>query len=226
MTTDPNILETASELSGSNTDRVYDEILRRIVEGELSEGTAIKGATIAKELGVSRTPVAQAIARLTAEGVLTQELNHRAIVAAGAERWFVNLHEVRVLLEPPAAAMAAGKLSPDSLQHLNALARCYESESNWESRREAAFRLDITLHTSIAQESGNLMIRSIVDKCMSFKRFAYRVPDDRPERLDRSHQEHLEILDAVQRGDADMASTAMLFHLRSTFRDLPNSHFV
>lgn len=221
-----SILETASEQSGSSVDLAYDEILRRIVSGELREGEPVKGALIAKEMGVSRTPVVQAIARLSSEGVLNQELNRRAIVAAGAERWFVSLHEVRILLEPAAAAAAAGRLSLTTRKELNEVARQYEAEADWEKRREKAYRLDFALHTAIAEQSGNLMIRSIIARCMSFKRFAYRIPNDLPERLDRSHREHLEILQAVEAGDSETAHAAMLFHLRSTFRDLPNERVV
>ena len=221
-----SILETASEKSGSSVDLAYDELLRRIVSGELREGEPVKGAAIAKEMGLSRTPVVQAISRLNSEGVLRQELNQRATVAAGAERWFVSLHEVRILLEPQSASAAAGNLSTDNLNTLNQLAREFEAETHWEARREAAYRLDFALHTAIADACGNLMIRSIIDKCMSFKRFAYRVPNDLPERLERSHREHLEILHAVEQGDSDTAAAAMLFHLRSTFRDLPNDHVV
>ena len=219
-------METASEQSGSSVDLAYDELLRRIVSGELHEGEPIKGALIAKEMGLSRTPVVQAISLLTSEGVLKQEMNRRAIVAAGADRWFVNLHEVRILLEPTAAQQAAGKLDGETINTLNELVSQFESVTAWGDRREAAYRLDFALHTAIAVHSGNLMIRSIVDKCMSFKRFAYRIPNDIPERLDRSHREHIEILQAVANGNAETAYAAMLFHLRSTFRDLPNTRVV
>jgi len=226
MSTISTTLETASKQSGSSVDLAYDEILRRIVCGDLREGEPVKGALIAKEMGLGRTPVVQAIAMLSSEGVLTQELNRRAIVAAGAEGWLVSLHEVRVLLEPSIAATAAGKLSKDALLELKELARKFEAEPDWEARREAAYRLDFALHTAIANVSSNLMIRSIIDKCMSFKRFAYRVPNDLPERLERSHREHLEIMQALEQGDAETAEAAMLFHLRSTFRDLPNDQVV
>lgn len=220
------IMATASEQSGSSVDLAYDEILRRIVSGKLREGEPIRGALIAKEMGLSRTPVIQAISRLTSEGVLNQELNRRAIVAAGAERWFVSLHEVRILLEPAAAKQAAGKLTAENLQILHEFAEQFEAESQWDARREAAYRLDFALHTTIADHCQNLMIRSIIDKCMSFKRFAYRIPNDMPERLERSHREHRDILQAIEDGDKEMAHASMLFHLRSTFRDLPNTHVV
>ena len=226
MITSESIMKTASEQSGSSVDIAYDELLKRIVNGDLREGEPIKGAVIARELGLSRTPVVQAISKLTSEGLLNQELNRRAIVAAGAERWFVSLHEVRILIEPAAASEAAGGLAPETLLMLRQLAREFEAESDWDQRREAAYRFDLALHTSIADHCGNLMIRSIIDKCMSFKRFAYRVPNEVPERLDRSHREHLEILNAIECGDGATAQAAMLFHLRSTFRDLPDAHVI
>ena len=204
----------------SSVDVAYDEILQRIVSGEIREGEPIRGSALAKKLGLSRTPVIQAINRLSSTGLLKQELNHRATVASGAERWFISLHEVRILLEPHAAGVAAHNLSPEALSQLRSLANEFERQDQVTEQREAAFRFDHALHTTIAEASGNLMIQTIVHQCMSFKRFAYRIPNDPPERLLRSHGEHLEILRALQEKDSDTASAAMLFHLRSTFRGL------
>jgi DNA-binding GntR family transcriptional regulator len=209
----------------STVDVVYDEILGRIVRGELEVGNPIKGACVASELGTSRTPVAKAIERLCTEGLLSQEHNHRAVVAAGAERWFMNLHAVRILLEPSAAAAAAGSLKQPVLQRLRSLAETFDQRKET-TRREAAFQFDHELHVSIADASGNLLMKSIIRKCMSYKRFAYNNPNDPIERLERSHREHLEILLAIEHGDRDMASAAMSFHLRSTVATLPESHVV
>lgn len=220
------LTESTTNPSGSSVDIAYDEILRQIVTGELREGEPIKGSVLADSLGLSRTPVVQAISRLCAAGLLKQELNHRATVAVGAERWFMSLHEVRILLEPQAARAAAGAMSSEAIEHLHELAKEFEGESDFEKQRQAAFRLDYALHIAIAEASNNLMIQSIVQQCMSFKRFAYRVPNDPPERLARSHREHLEILRAIEQRDAETAAAAMLFHLRSTFREPPDTHVV
>lgn len=209
----------------SNVDLAYEEILRRIVGGELRVGTPIKSAGFAKELGTSRTPVMQAIAMLCSEGLLTQQPNYRAVVAEGAENWLISLHEVRLLLEPVAAHQAAGAMPQAKLQALDSLVQCFENAKP-AAQREAAFQLDHELHTSIADAVGNLMIRSIIHKCMSYKKFAYRVPNDPPARLQRAHREHLEILNALRRGDKEMAAAAMRFHLQSTIRDLPDRHVV
>ena len=178
----------------SSVDSAHDAILKQIVTGELKEGEPVKGSVLAKTLGLSRTPVTQAIERLCSEGLLTQELNHRATVAVGAERWFMSLHEVRILLEPHAAQVAARSFPAEYVKRLHALADDFEGESDTQRQREFAFQLDHALHTSIAEASGNLMIQSIIQRCMSFKRFAYLIPNDPPERLSRSHGEHLEIL--------------------------------
>lgn len=218
--------EAAVGFPSSSVDIAYDEILKRIVTGKLREGEPVKGSVLARSLELSRTPVVQAINRLCAAGILEQQLNHRATVATGAEQWFMSLHEVRILLEPQAARAATGTLDSEGITKLNALASRFERESEFEKKREAAFHFDHELHTSIARASGNLMIQSIIQQCMGFKRFAYRVPNDTPERLDRSHREHLEIIRAIEKQDGETASAAMLFHLRSTSRDLPNTHVV
>ncbi len=218
--------EGTGDQSVSSADFVYEEILKRIVQGVLREGSPLRGSTIAAELGVSRTPVAQAIARLVAEGVLNQELNHRAIVATGAERWFISVHEVRILLEPAAAAASAGSVPAEQLEKLEGLSEAVNLDADSSQLRDAAFRFDHALHNAIAECSGNLLLKSIIQKCMSFKRFAYRVPNDPLERLTRSHHEHLQILKALKHGDSEFASSAMLLHLRSTVSELPDHHVV
>src|SRR5262249_26115372 len=73
----------------SRVDEVYHQILAQIVRGELSGGTELKSTHLAARLGVSRTPVVQALARLIADGIVTQRMNMRAVVRPGAENWLV-----------------------------------------------------------------------------------------------------------------------------------------
>ncbi|MBL8829510.1 MAG: GntR family transcriptional regulator, partial [Planctomycetaceae bacterium] len=102
----------------SLVDNVYEQILLQIVRGELKGGTELKSTVLASQLGVSRTPVVQALQRLTADGIVSQELNKRAIVREGAENWLVEMHELRELLEPAAAAQAAIHIKDEDLARL------------------------------------------------------------------------------------------------------------
>ncbi|MBU6178443.1 MAG: GntR family transcriptional regulator, partial [Verrucomicrobia bacterium] len=94
----------------SLADEAHDRILLTIIRGELTAGTELKTTKLSEMLGMSRTPVMQALSRLTADGIVNQSLNQRATVRPGSENWLVDLHQVRQLLEPEAAGACVGRI--------------------------------------------------------------------------------------------------------------------
>jgi DNA-binding GntR family transcriptional regulator len=198
----------------SRVDEVYQQILLQILRGELPGGTEIKSTQIAQQLGLSRTPVVQALQRLAADGIVTLELNKRAVVRPGAENWLVELHELRELLEPAAAARAAGKLTAADLVELEELAATARphSHDDWPA---VAQRFDFALHLRIADYAGNFALRQTLHKIWTFKRLSYLAAPEPAESLERGHSEHLALLAALKAGDKDTARAAMMFHLRS-----------
>jgi DNA-binding GntR family transcriptional regulator len=210
----------------SRVDEVYEGILLRIVRGEIPAGTPLKSTQIARELGLSRTPVVQALQRLAADGIVLLELNKRAVVRPGAEKWLVEIHEMRELLEPHAAALAAERITPDELARLEALAAAAAPRADhaWAS---AAQGFDFALHLTIAEASGNFVLAEAIRKCWGFKRLSYAAADDEPhEVLDKGYHEHLAILDALRLHDPLNARAAMLLHLRSAARLRPAATIV
>lgn len=213
----------------SRVDEVYDQILLRIIRGELKGGTELKSTVIAEDLGLSRTPVVQALQRLAADGIVHLEMNKRAVVRPGAENWLVEVHELRELLEPHAATLAAEQITPEALQMLSDLADAAQPPANYEKNEswmEAAWQFDYALHLSIAESCGNLPLAAALKKCWSFKRLSYLAMPEKPEVLAKGYHEHLAILDALKAKDGDTASAAMLFHLRSAGALRPASHIV
>lgn len=198
----------------SRVDEVYEQVLLRIVRGELKAGTELKSTQIAQQLGLSRTPVVQALQRLAADGIVTLEMNKRAVVRPGAENWLVELHELRELLEPAAAARAAGNITPEDLGRLDRLAADAKphSSENWPA---AAQRFDFALHLAIADHSGNFALAETIRKIWTFKRISYLAIPEPAETLEKGYAEHLALLAALKARDAETARAAMLFHLRS-----------
>jgi DNA-binding GntR family transcriptional regulator len=193
--------------------RVYRQILARIVRGELPGGSELKSTRLAAELRVSRTPVVQAIARLLADGIVTQRMNMRAIVRPGAENWLVEVHELRLLLEPAAAARAAREMPTDAIDQLERQAAdaAPNSHTDWTNR---AREFDFALHLSIADHAANEPLRGAIHKCWQFKRISYDLGTDRQDAISRGYQEHLSILAALKCRDAATAAAAMELHLR------------
>lgn len=198
----------------SRAEDVYDRILLRIVQGELPGGRPVKSTLLAEELGVSRTPVVQALHRLAADGLIRLELNKRAVVRPGAENWLVEIHQLRELLEPQAAKQAAEFLPEDvraALEKLAAAAQPHK-QPDW---LQQAQELDFALHLAIADHCGNPALGSAIRKCWSFKRLSYQAIAEKPEVMEQGYREHRAILDAIARRDGDTAAVAMLFHLKS-----------
>lgn len=202
----------ASEAS-SRVDEVYRQILARIIRGELPGGAELKSTQLASALGVSRTPVVQALARLIADGIVTQRMNMRAVVRPGAENWLIDVHELRLLLEPAAAARAAQRMTPQALGALEQQAATVEPQADdlWIRR---AREFDFALHLTIADQAGNQPMRDAIYKCWQYKQLSYELSPDRIDSILRGYEEHLTILEALKAGDSATASAAMELHLR------------
>jgi len=210
LPTTPN--ESSGE--GSRVNEVYEQILLQIVRGELTAGTELKSTQIAQQLGLSRTPVVQALQRLAADGIVSLEMNKRAVVRPGAENWLVELHELRELLEPAAAARAAERITAADLAELDRLA----GESRPHSRPDwqaAAQRFDFALHLAIARHAGNFALGETIRKIWEFKRISYLAIPEPEETIEKGYGEHLALVEALRARDAETARAAMLYHLRS-----------
>lgn len=217
--------QTSIEISNENRgtpqepssllETAYNQILLQIIRGELLSGTVLKTTRLSDELGLSRTPIVQALQRLIADGIVTQIPQQRAVVAEGADRWLVDIHEMRLLLEPQAAIHAANRLDSETLTLLsdNATIAKPNTGNDWIPKARA---FDFLLHTTIARASGNLPLCESICKCMSFKQMTYEIADDSPDLLRRDYTEHLMILEALQKRQPETASAAMQFHLRSS----------
>jgi DNA-binding GntR family transcriptional regulator len=206
-------------LDGANGDRsladdVYDSILLRIIRGELRGGTELKSTRLARELSVSRTPVVKALARLTADGIVSHQLHQRAVVRPGAEEWLVDIHHIRQQLEPQAAAAAAGHIPPDVRADLERLARDARNAAGpaW---RVASRYLDYALHLVVAEFCGNLPLREAIRKCWTYKRLSYEAGHDSDRDLKRNYRDHAAILARLDAGDAAGAAGMMRQHLAS-----------
>jgi len=198
----------------SLADEAHDRILLRIIRGELTAGTELKSTRLAEDLGMSRTPVIQALARLTADGIVSQTLNQRASVRPGAENWLVDLHRTRQLIEPEAARACVDRVPAAVLADLRMLADDAKpgKRPDWQS---AARWLDLALHLVVAEYCGNLSMREIIRRCWSYKRLSYEAGTDTDSHRREGWKQHGALLDAIAAGKADDAAARMSEHLHT-----------
>lgn len=214
-----------SDEPSSRVDNAYHAILLRIVRGEFSGGMELKSTQLARSLGMSRTPVVQALHRLAADGIVQQTLNKRAIIRPGAESWLVEIHQMRELLEPKAAALAAERIPAEELDRLEAMSRLAapRDDGDWFAAAQA---FDFALHLAMAEHCGNLVLGEAIRKCWSYKRLSYEAVPEKPESLACGYREHLAILAALRARDGETAAVATHFHLRSAVMLRPAERIV
>ena len=103
------------------SDHVYGELRRRLMAGSFLPGERLREEHIAAEMSVSRTPVRNAIERLIADGLVTREERRGAVVLGWQDRDIDEAFELRMLLEPYAAGLAASHASDAQIEELERL---------------------------------------------------------------------------------------------------------
>jgi DNA-binding GntR family transcriptional regulator len=201
----------------SLADEAHDRILLKIIHGELPGGAELKSTRLADELGMSRTPVIQALSRLTADGIVSQTLNLRAAVRPGAENWLVDLHRTRQLIEPEAARACAGHIPAMVLSDLQMLVQDAKpgNQSDWQT---AARWLDQALHLAVAEFCGNLSMREIIRRAWGYKRVSYEAGNDSDSHLREGYRQHAAIIEALAAGEGETAAERMTEHLNAASR--------
>jgi DNA-binding GntR family transcriptional regulator len=185
----------------------YGAVLDMILRGAIAPGELVTERQIAARLGISRTPVREAVRRLEGEGTLERQRSGALVVRAHSMEEFLHALAVRRLLEGEAARLAAGRVSAEILD----AARQRIERLRAEGMSDTARQDDRDFHAAIAQASGNpVLAGSIADLR---KRTAMFRLGRLPERIDQVCDEHLTILDALASGDGEAARAAMQTHI-------------
>lgn len=192
--------------------QVADHLHGRIREGALRSGSVLRETELAAELGVSRTPVREALRLLAADGLVEVRANRSAVVRSLDSAQLRHLFQVREALETLAVELAAPRLTPEDFERLDALGHAAADPS----RRAAARRFDVELHQTIARRSGNPFLAAEIERLHDLVELVRDQVGDRLNALAVAHRQHRKILDALRRRDSPAARKAMAEHLRST----------
>jgi DNA-binding GntR family transcriptional regulator len=187
----------------------YGQILDAVVAGKLPGGSIVQERLLARLLNLSRTPIREAIRRLEGEGLLTRVSPRVLMVSRVTVAEVLEILAVRRLLEVEAVGSAIGKITRAEIDGL--AARVHAILKNEAVTAEEYHQLDDDIHEGIAKASGNLTLCAIV----SDLRRKTAMFDMRriPERFRPSCEEHLRILDALYRGEAEAARHEIATHI-------------
>ncbi len=180
---------------------VYDQLKMQILTGKISPGTRMMEVDLADNMGVSRTPVREAIRKLEKEGLVVIEPRRGAYVSDISVKDMVDTLVVREDMEGLAAFLAAQSISDAEIEELEEITTGY-SEAISAGRMEDIIRYDEAFHRRIVELSGNKPLMKLFETVQELAlRFRYLYYDDFS-RYENMPIEHQHIIDAIKSGDS------------------------
>ena len=192
---------------------VYEALVELVIAGRLSAGQHLVETELARQLGVSRQPVREALHRLEAEGWVDLRPNQGAFVHVPTDREVDQLLDVRELLEVETARLAARTVTPDQLARLRAI--CRDGEAAVAAGDTERFvSLNNSFHAALAEVGGNAVLAELSAIVGRRARWYYRLVA--PMREHESCAEHLAMVDAIEAADGDQAAKVARSHVERT----------
>lgn len=191
---------------------VYEELKRQILVGEIAPGTRMMEVELAEDMGVSRTPVREAIRKLEKEGLVTIEPRRGAYASDISIKDMVDVLEVRQMLEGMAASMAAQKVTEEEKLDFVEANSAYKNAVK-KGNIEEIIRYDELFHQLIVSYSGNKTLNQLLSQVQELAlRFRYIYYDDFS-RYENMPVEHEEIEEAITSGDTQKAKVVAEEHV-------------
>lgn len=186
-------------------------IRKMILSGALEPEKLYPVSYFAAQMGVSATPIREALLDLCAEGLLEARKNRGFRLQVLTDQDFDEIHALRLLLEPPSVASLAGGLS--TAIAIQARDLCHATELCARAGDVSGFlEQDKRFHLTLLEQTGNKRLVEIVGKLRNEIRLG--VPDAvRVKELEKSAREHFEVLEAIVERDAATVEALMRRHL-------------
>ena len=200
------------------SERVFEVVREQIVSGQLPENIAIRQDALASELGVSKIPLREALARLEQEGLLTSQANRGYFVRPMSADQADEIYALRLALEPQAAGLAAA--AADDEDRAAAVTAFEKLDSAAGTNLPEVAVRNREFHVALVRPCNRLLTTQLVERLMILAE-RYVVAHLQPAgRESRAHQEHQGLLDAFLARDTATLQDLLARHIQGTLDDL------
>ena len=193
-------------------DVVFKKLRRAILLEELKAGERLTEIRLADRLGVSRTPIREAMRKLELEGLVVMVPRRGAVVAKISEKNLRDVLEIRRVLDMLCARLACERMSEEAKEKLNTACQDFEEAVKSGDLRDVAQK-DVALHNIIIEATGNLTLQQMLDN-LAEQMYRYRVKylkdDSQYQTLSR---EHRAICKSIMSGDQETAVRLVKEHI-------------
>lgn len=204
----------------------YERIKDAIRDADFEPGQHLSETKLSRLLGISRTPVREAIHQLAQEGLLQIIPGRAVIVASLSIREVFDVVQVRTILEPEVVRLAAASISPEELEKLWGVLHEMEAGLDDEDRTAWA-KADNQFHEILSAACPNKLLGDMAIQVRN--RVSYLASDNQTslKRMLACTQEHRQVVEAIAAGDPEVAEQVMRDHIdllqQSFFRRLTHS---
>lgn len=198
----------------ANTRLAYDAIRARVVGGDVEPGQWLRESSVAESLGLSRTPVREALRMLATEGVVELVPNRGARVVSWTAADFDEVYRLRALLEGHGASLAATNATREQAAEIRRLGETYERavDSAVPGHDETA-RCNNEFHAAIIVASGSHRLVNLLDVISSAPMVSQAMSNYSDDDRRRSVLQHRDIVTAIAHRDPELAESAMRSHI-------------
>ena len=198
---------------------VYETIRKKIILGQIEANASLVEEALAEEYQVSRTPVREALRKLEQDGLVDMIPRKGAYVNGLTLMDIEEILTVREALEGISAKMATELLSDQNIAVIEKALR-EADENKHQQNPETVYSSGNEIHNVILKVAGNGRVLSIVSNLQVQIQRLHMLSSLIPGRLERSSEEHWQILQAIKQRDGDLAEKRMREHIRSTKESL------
>lgn len=199
--------------------RVFNRLREDILSGKYESNEELREITIGAEMGVSRTPVREALRQLELEGLVKIVPNKGAVVTGISEKDIRDIYHIRSYLEGLCAKWACEHITPEQLEQLEET--IYLSEFHARKKHmEQIVELDNKFHEIIYEASESKMLKHVLSDFHHYVERVRRVSLSDENRAIKSNEEHTKILEAIRAKDGELAERLAHEHIINTIDNL------
>jgi DNA-binding GntR family transcriptional regulator len=200
------------------SDQAYEVIRERILSSEFQPMSPIRQDALSIELGVSKVPLREALARLGQDGLIGSHPNRGFFVLPLSAIEAQEVFELRLKIEPDAAAEGSLAATAKDHKHAEEALKALELESQALGPRGVA--LNRAFHVALVRPAGKLVTTATIDRLHVIGERYVRKHLEPPGRDKRAQREHRNLLNAWLKQDADTVRSLLIDHIKGTLRDL------
>ena len=203
-------------------ERVFHEIHEKILNGVYRDSEELREIALAEELGVSRTPVREALRQLELEGLVKIVPNKGAVVTAITKKDVKDIYMIRSMLEGLCARWATENITEEQLDEMEEILLLSEFYINKKKKEPTSqvVELDGKFHEVLYEASDSRIMKHLLSDFHKYVRLARRTSVENPERAEKSIEEHRALLEAIKAKDADKAEELANKHMLNVMKNL------